>query len=406
MGKKSQNKSRNNPRDRTTRQNMVRDPVGLWLCGESAKDLLCPPGYVKLSNNAEVRTCAHIIADLVSSMTIMLMENGETGDKRIKNELSKKMDVTPNRYMTRKNFIYKIVSTMILEGEGNAIAYPDMKDGYLDNLYLWKMNKVLFDCSDIEYIVRYNNIPFSPDELLHFVLIPSEDTPFKGEGYARILKDTVVNIAQANATKTGFLSSKWKPSLIIKVNSDAEELQDKTKRDQLLDTYVGNSEAGKPWIIPADEIDVKEIRPLTLNDLAIQEGIELDKKAVASAFGVPAFLVGVGDFNKDEFNNFISTKISSIAQNIQQEFTRKLLLDPKWYFKFNPKSLMQYDINELTDMTSQLVASGSINRNEQRGYFDLAPVEGLDEYVVLENFIPVSKVGDQKKLKQGGSSNE
>ena len=37
------------------------------------------------------------------------MENGDDGDIRLKNELSKKIDVYPNQYMIRKNFIYKIV---------------------------------------------------------------------------------------------------------------------------------------------------------------------------------------------------------------------------------------------------------------------------------------------------------
>ena len=35
----------------------------------------------------------------------------------------------------------------------------------------------------------------------------------------------------------------------------------------------------------------------------------------------------------------------------------------------------------------------------------LAPREGLDELVILENYIPLNKIGDQLKLKQGGESN-
>ena len=74
-------------------------PVALWLQGNEANSILVPNGYIPLTKNDEVKKCIHKIADSVSSMTIMLMENGDDGDIRLKNELSKKIDVYPNQYM-------------------------------------------------------------------------------------------------------------------------------------------------------------------------------------------------------------------------------------------------------------------------------------------------------------------
>jgi HK97 family phage portal protein len=380
------------------------DPVAFWLNGTDAQNILLPAGYTPVAKNEEVRKCIHKIADLVSSMTIMLMQNGDTGDIRLKNGLAKQVDIYPNKLMTRKNFIYKIVVDMI--STGNSVVYPKIQNGLLDNLVIWDIEGVTYYGDFEDYTIQYKLQKYSPDELLHFVLVPDDLFPYRGMGFVPVVKDAITNIVQANTTKTGFLQSKWKPSLIIRVETDLEEMQIKDERDKILNSYIGDTDKGEPWIIPAGEIDVKEIRPLSLADLSLQDGLTLDKKAVCAAFGVPPYMLGVGTFSKDEYNNFISSVIMPIAKAIEQELSKKIVYSPNWYFKFNVKSLMQYDLSELTSHVKEMVGGGLMNRNEGRNMFDMSPVEGLDEFVVLENYIPVSEVGNQNKLKGGDSNNE
>jgi len=93
---------------------------------------------------------------------------------------------------------------------------------------------------------------------------------------------------------------------------------------------------------------------------------------------------------------------------LQQEMTKKLLYAPDLYFKFNPKSLMQYNITEKVQFVKEMMSGGMLSRNEGRVEFDYAPVDnpGMNDYIVLENYVPVDKVGDQNKLKGGGEKNE
>ena len=103
-----------------SRVNTRAAPIAIYV---SANEEIVPEGYTSLSQNEEIRRCVYKIADLVSNMTIMLMENGKNGDIRLKNELSKKIDVYPNKNMTRKLFIHKIVTDMCVYG--NCVVVID-----------------------------------------------------------------------------------------------------------------------------------------------------------------------------------------------------------------------------------------------------------------------------------------
>ena len=70
-------------------------------------------GYTSLAQNPEICTAVDTIARLIASMTIHLMENTDDGDVRVKNELSRKVDINPNNNMTRSNFIHWIVKTLM-----------------------------------------------------------------------------------------------------------------------------------------------------------------------------------------------------------------------------------------------------------------------------------------------------
>lgn len=385
-------------RKRQIREQARTSPVALWLKDED----ICCSGYTRLSDNPEIQTGCMRIAELIGSMTIKLMSNTEDGDIRIQNELSRKIDINPNGNMTRIQWMTAIVMNLLLYGEGNSIVVPHTYGGILQSLEPISASRVTFmpvGNSYRDYKVLIDGVARNPNDLLHFAYNPDPYYLWKGRGITFSLKDIAKNLKQAQKTENAFMSSKWKPSIIVKVDALTDEFSSPEGRQKLLDSYVKPAQDGEPWLIPAEQFQVEQVRPLTLSDLAIKDTVELDKRTVASVLGVPPFLLGIGDFKREEWNNFIQGRLRPIVLTIQQEMTRGLILSPKWYLDFNVWSLMDYDMKSMSDILLSGSDRGFVNGDEWRNRMHLAPA-GLKEYKILENYLPYDMSGKQKKLIQ------
>ena len=396
----SKKKSKKRSGGQQTKLPMKRDDkkdIGI-LWGEALLENLALRGYTPLDQNPEIVAGCRKIASLISTMTIYIMENAKNGDRRIQNELSRKLDIEPWKLGTRRAWMDTIVMNLLLYGNGNSIVLPITEGGILDDLRPIPAAAVSFRADPGGYTVAINGKPYDPEDLLHFKNNPDKNYPWKGQGYKIALRDLAQNINQARETEKGFMESKWKPSIIVKVDGLTDEFSSREGRQKLLDEYIANTEAGEPWLIPADQFSVDQIKPLSISDLAINETVTIDKKTVAAILGVPAFVLGEGKFETEEWNNFINTTIRPIAEELQQEMTRKLILSPRWYVKFNIRSLYAYDIEKLANVGYEGYNRGILMGNEVRDWLGLNPLEGLDELIVLENYIPLEDVGKQKKL--------
>lgn len=359
-----------------------------------------PAGYHQLLDAPEIASCINRQAAIISSTTIYLMEQSKKGATRQKNRLSRFMDIDPwPGVLTRQQLMTWIVTTMLGPGDGNAFVLPVTRGGELARLEPMPGAAVSVQEAG-SYSVTWRGRSYDPANILHFRLFADPDSPWKGRGFRIQARAVADSLSRAECIKAAMSSPDYKPPIVISVDSDAD-LTGKEKRDRFRRDYLEDNEPGEPWILPEGFVKVQAIRPVTLSDLAIKDTVELDKKTVAAIFGVPLFLLGIGQFTQAEYNNFIKTVIEPICVGIEQELTLKLLTSEYLYFQFNRRRLYAYDMQTLVNLDLSMAEHGFMSGDEVRedAYRDPA---GLTDFKILENFIPVEKSGDQKKLIQNG----
>ena len=357
-----------------------------------------PSGYTRLLDSPEVGAAIDRITSIVASSTIYLMRNTPRGDERVHNALSRFVDIDPWPNMaTRQSWISWIVSTMLGEGDGNAFVLPRTAGGRLLALEPMPGATASPSADGSSYTVSWRGGVYTPDMLLHFRLYADPVQPWKGRGYLVQASRIAAAMLQTESLKATLTAPDYKPPLIVSVNSDVP-LDDEGKREEIRKSYLEDSDKGKPWIIPGDLMKVEQVRPLSLADLAIRDTVELDKRTVAAIFGVPGFMLGLGSFSQDEFNNFIKTVMLPICQAIEQELTLKLLASDTMYFQFNRRRLYSYDLKALVDIDLAMSDRGFVNGDEVRETAFRDPA-GLKEFRVLEKYIPFDMAGMQAKLR-------
>lgn len=374
------------------------------MIGAIDADTLAVPGYTRLIDSPDVLAAIGSLADIISNATIQLMRNTDDGDVRVRNQLARFMDISPWRHGTRKDLISWIVWTMLTASTGSAFLLPHTERGLLSELEPMPGAYALSDDNGLTYYVMWQGRRYASDSVLHFKRWPDPAQPWQGIGLRISLRDVTSNLRQAAATKKGFMSDKWKPSVIVKVDALADEFADEAGRKRLVDQYMSGSSAGEPWVIPAELMEVQQVKPLSLTDLAIKDSVELDKREVASLVGVTPYMVGVGSYSDAEHNHMIRTTAVTISNIICQELTRKLLISEEMYFQMSTRRLYSYTLQELASVADDQYIRGLMDGNEARDWLGLSPRKGLNELVILENYIPRGMIGNQKKL-EGGDGN-
>lgn len=347
-------------------------------------------GYYPIEFERAVET----IGGLLGALTLQVWQSKGNTKERLKNAKSYWLDIEPVRGATRLEWTKKVVRTMYERGVCFVSVETDSAGNQL---------KILDDAlvqTDGTVRCYKQNVVYKATDLLRF----SVGTKPALEA----LKQTNDNLRMAAALKARFLKNSFIPKIVVKVDVDMSALTDENdKRLKVLQNVIArSSESGQPIVFEQGFAEIQELKGRTYDELGLDVALKDEQLKVAAFFGLPAFLVGAGSFDREEYNLFIKTTFMTLVRMFEQQLSR-VFASKDVYVKYNTERLLSIDLSEQMSFVSECLAQGIMTPNEARQKLGLTPsgAKGMNDFRILENYVPVSQLGDQTKLNKKKESN-
>ena len=289
------------------------------------------------------------------------------------------LQVRPNPRMNAYDFLYKLVSTVLLDN--NAFAYPQWEDGQL--VAIWPVNCVGADILEDErgtlyvkfYFADQGNVVLPYSDVIHLRrhyydndMLGSPNTPINTT--LSVIHTTREGLAQAVKTSAHLRG-------ILKFQGMLKESDIEANRQRFVEQYMTIQNTGGIAALDskADYVELKN-DPKMIDDKQMREL----RDTVFRYFGVNENIV-MGKYTEDEWNAFYESTIEPIALQLSLEFTTKLFSDREIghgnEIVFEANRLQYASVTTRLAMV-QMVDRGAMTPNEWREVFNLPPIEGGD----------------------------
>lgn len=347
--------------------------------------------FTSSTDCAEYERAIDVISNFLGSLTLQVWQNNKGKKERIKNEFSYWLDIEPCPGLTRIEWIKDVVRTMYNDGFCYVAVDCINNNKSLTVLH----NTIRLSDNKIKSLERV----YEERELLRFSIAQ--------KSASQALKQTLKNLKMAEALKARFLKNSFTPPLAVFVDVDTSALtDDNDQRLKNLQHMITRSvDTGLPLIFEQGFVNIQELKGHTYNDLGLDTAQRDEQLKLASYFGLPSFFFGIGEYSAEEYNLFIKTTLMTLVKMFEQQLS-KIFTSKDIFVRYNVESLLSIDLQEQLNFVSDCLAQGIMTPNEARQKLGLTPIEkeGMDDFRILENYVPLSKIGEQKKLK--GKENE
>jgi HK97 family phage portal protein len=305
----------------------------------------------------------------------------------------------PNNYQNRIQFFMSWLQSKLIEGNTYVLKKRD-KRGIVTDMYVLDPNLVtplVAPNGDVYYQLQSDNLSglFRMEQLI----VPAKEiihdrglcinhpligvSPIYACGLAAMQGVKIIS----NSAK--FFTFGARPSGVLSAPGSIDDVTAQRFKEYWENEFAGDK-IGKVAVLG----NGLKYEPMSMTavDAQLIEQLKWSAEMVASAFGVPAYKIGVGPL--PTYNNiealdtqYFSQCLQIHIEQIELGLDEGLELPSSYGTEFDLEGLLRMDTSTAVQAESQAVGAGIKAINEARRRFDLPPVEGGETpYLQQQNY--------------------
>jgi len=364
-----------------------------------------------VKSNPGIEACVgHIsrVGALVPPTHVKDLPNG--GTERVMNSNALKVLRKPNEYQTRSDLMLNIIRSLLLEGNGYAVAFRN-PDFSIRELHLLPSTgtRHFIDPVDgaIYYHVSGNTLMPGGDmliparDILHLRMAVSETdmlkgiTPIMAAGPSLASGNSILNHNAA------FFNNMSRPSGVLTTEMELDSDQTKALRERWQEQSAGLNSGKTPVLSHGLKFDSLS---QTAADAELVKFYELSLTDIARIFGIPSALINIDSANST-FSNvesllemWVSTSLGALIDSIELKLEDLFQLPVDEHINFDLDHLLRGNLKDRMDGFGKGILAGVYSIDEARRREGLAPVEGGDVPRVQQQNVPLTYYEDKLEL--------
>ena len=330
-------------------------------------------------------------------------------------ELSFILKRKPNEVMTPYQFLYKVISLLLLNN--NSFVYP-MYDKFTNKLKgLYPLNPITVQPIEYQDGSHTYEFYFSDgakyeipiENVIHLRRFYTNNSFFGGDNstgeHDALLKTLNINDALLQGVEAGMKSS-FKIKGLLKINGMLKET-DRNKQLEEFNRAVELATRNDSAIIPMDA--KAEYTPLSNDPKFVDEPtLKFVQSKILDYFGVSE-AVFTNSYDENEFNAFYESTIEPLAIQLSEAFSLGLLTENQLgrgeEIIFFSERLQYASWNTKVGAIEKLMGLGIMSLNESRNLLGLEPIEGGDRRLQSLNYVDADQankyqVGEEPQDKE------
>lgn len=384
-----------------TRKKKTAEPVAEFKIVNGINVPLIPFGTNILKSDV-VMIAIDRVASQCAKLKISYVKTTEKGEQlERKNDISFVLKHRPNELMTPYQFIYKVVTLLLIND--NSFIYPLYDKATYELVGVYPLNPIAVEPHIDEakslflkfyfedgtsYLLPYENV-------IHLKRFYGKNDIFGGSNasgeHEALLKTIKINDALLQGVE-GAIKSSFQIKGLVKISGMLKEA-DKQKQVDEFNRALERASKSESAIVPVDS----KAEYVQLNSdpkFVDAETLKFTQSKILDYYGV-SLEVFANNYNEDQFNAFYESTIEPIAIQLSEAFSLGLLthnqLKNGEQIVFFSERLQYASWNTKVGAIEKLMGLGIMSLNESRAILGLEPVEGGDKRLQSLNYVDANQ---------------